>query len=559
MLDKKCYLGTLRSNKYLPILIPLVLTSFTHVWNPIGFPDFFYDEGIYLRRAMHVLEGLGPQESPYLYDHPFFGQLFLAGMFKLLNFPQSIAGGELSDTATIDSLFLVPRLIMGGLAVLDTFLIYKIAEKQYGTNVALVSAILFSVMPMTWIFRRILLDSILVPFLLSSILFALNRSFDSNRKYIWALLSGICFGLAIFTKVTTVAMIPVLCYLLIKLPNKSTASHKYGSLLLWLVPVILIPSLWPLESILSGNFNYWVDTVIWQAERLDRLTGLPQMTAVFIIADPLLFTLSAIGAIYAVLRKNWLIVLWEVPFIIFLAVIGQPSYFHWATLVPVFCIAAAIALVEGLPRLLESIKVFNRKISYVIISVACILGLIFTTIIISTDVSLAQRQTISYSISFLENNSFNKTDDDVTIISNPSYSWVFKYVYRANNTLSDFRDAIYYPIETQDWLLIADHHYKAEMLIEPKLQELYDDTQVVTTFNSYPLSGVDRVSYPYTNLILTAGGCEIEITTKRTDGDDSNSNDYDDVVSDATNTPRCYLVVERWLNDLGWKQESRVN
>jgi hypothetical protein len=554
LVEKKSYLDNIRSNRFLLILIPLVLTSFTHFWNPVGFPDFLYDEGVYLRRAMHVLDGLGPQESPYLYDHPFFGQLFLAGMFKLLNFPQSVTSSELSDIGSIDTLFLVPRLIMGGLAVLDTLLIYKIAEKKYGTNVALVSAILFSVMPMTWIFRRILLDSILVPFLLSSILFALNSSIHNSRKYTWALLSGICFGIAIFTKVPTLAIIPLFIYLLAIPRNKNTTKHvSYNLLLLWLVPVILIPAIWPLESISSGNFEHWVNSLMWQAERLDRLTGLPQMIGVFIIADPLLFTLSAIGGIYAIAKKNWLILLWVVPFIIFLAAIGQPSYFHWAAIIPVFCIGAAIALVDGLPRLLERIKVHNKKIFFVTIALVCFLGLVFTTIVISTDVSLAQRQTISYTISHLERNNFNgRVDDDILIISSPSYSWIFKYVYRANNTLSDFRDAIYYPIETQDWLLIVDPHYREDMGLEPKLQTLYDEKRVVTTFNSYPLLGVDRVSYPYTNLIMTAEGCEIEINTRRTDRDDANSND-DDVISGATNTPRCYLVVERWLNDLGWK------
>jgi hypothetical protein len=28
------------------LAIPLVLSAFTHLWNPLGFPDIFYDEGI---------------------------------------------------------------------------------------------------------------------------------------------------------------------------------------------------------------------------------------------------------------------------------------------------------------------------------------------------------------------------------------------------------------------------------------------------------------------------------------------------------------------------------
>ena len=65
-----------RSN--LLLLIPLVLSAFTHLWNPIGYPAIHTDEGHYMRRAIHVLDGLGPEdlESGVArnYDHPYFGQ-----------------------------------------------------------------------------------------------------------------------------------------------------------------------------------------------------------------------------------------------------------------------------------------------------------------------------------------------------------------------------------------------------------------------------------------------------------------------------------------------------
>ena len=47
-----------------------------------------------MRRAMLVIQGMGPQESgpeayPSLYDHPYFGQLFLAGFLGLVGYPES--------------------------------------------------------------------------------------------------------------------------------------------------------------------------------------------------------------------------------------------------------------------------------------------------------------------------------------------------------------------------------------------------------------------------------------------------------------------------------------
>src|SRR5688500_7704479 len=73
------------------IIIPLILSSFTHLWNPIGFPAIWVVEGQYMQRAMSVLDGFDLHESkdinPRLYDHPFFGQFFLAGVFVMIGYP----------------------------------------------------------------------------------------------------------------------------------------------------------------------------------------------------------------------------------------------------------------------------------------------------------------------------------------------------------------------------------------------------------------------------------------------------------------------------------------
>ena len=71
---------------------------------------------------------------------------------------------------------------MGLLAVIDTFLIYKIAERRYNRNVAFIAAILFAVMPYTWLIRRVLLEPIQLPFLLTSILFALYTGIRAKQK-----------------------------------------------------------------------------------------------------------------------------------------------------------------------------------------------------------------------------------------------------------------------------------------------------------------------------------------------------------------------------------------
>jgi hypothetical protein len=84
-------------NKHFLVLITLSFSSFIHLWNPAQFPSHHVDEGVYIRRALHSLNGLGPrdpdskfehpQSSMSSYDHPFFGQIFLAGILRMINFP----------------------------------------------------------------------------------------------------------------------------------------------------------------------------------------------------------------------------------------------------------------------------------------------------------------------------------------------------------------------------------------------------------------------------------------------------------------------------------------
>src|SRR5215207_3539568 len=333
ILDKQIKKVTHKS--LLLLFIPLVLSAFTHIWNPIGFPALHVDEGHYMRRAMQVIEGQGPQESNntyfYAYDHPYFGQLFLGGILKLIGYPE-ILSPKVGDVHSIEMLYLVPRVIMGLLAVLDTFLIYKIAEHRYGRNVAFVASILFAVMPLSWILRRVLLESIQLPFILSSILFLVYKrnltigsisvnnkdtnSYNSNSSIFTIVLSGIFLGLAIFTKLPVFLMIPVVAYLVYTNSNNNN-NNRYKNIKvlgLWFIPVILIPMIWPAYATLTGHFDEWIHGVLWQADRSSRSLS-NAMEHVFKM-DPLLLLLAIAGIIYARIKRDYLLPLWIFPYLI---------------------------------------------------------------------------------------------------------------------------------------------------------------------------------------------------------------------------------------------------
>ena len=156
----------------------------------------------------------------------FLDRLFLATVFSIIVYPDSLNISNYADAQTLETLFLVPRVLMGLLAVFDTFLIFKISERRYNATAGFIAAMLFAIMPITWVTRWIHLDSIQLPFILLSIFFALkgkvtisrNNSIPScknNYDIITLLISGIFLGLAIFTKIPAFTMVLPVGYLII--------------------------------------------------------------------------------------------------------------------------------------------------------------------------------------------------------------------------------------------------------------------------------------------------------------------------------------------------------
>jgi 4-amino-4-deoxy-L-arabinose transferase-like glycosyltransferase len=576
---------TIGSSSVLLITLPLILSAFTHLWNPIGFPNVYTDEGHYLRRVMQMLDGLGFQESRSTYstpyDHPYFGQIFLAGLLALVGYPDSL-NPRPGDPYSIEMLYLMPRLLMGLLAILDTFLIYKIAERRYSSKLAFIAAILFAVMPMTWMLRRVLLDSILLPFLLSSILFAVYSSTASrshreegtgakgkvsDTKYISIILSGIFLGIAIFTKTPVFVMIPLVAYLIYKNSNARNKKGKLKTLGLWFIPVILIPAIWPIFAIASGQFDDWKTGVFDQTARNND--GLARIMGYFFKYDPTLLIVGAIGLVYAVIRKDMITLTWVIPFLLFLYFLNYGTYFYVIPVLPAFCIAAA-RLVIDVPEKIQgkipasfirnvtkrvvgnsSKKIQPTMASYImegnddnnnkikgeqgyaqksrfgtsrkfrstswfgfsyasifIIGIVAGIGIIATTFLIPIDASWAQIQAAAFAGTYIE----ERKGDNLTLVSSPVYSWISYYVFDNYQALKSFTNVPQGEVVYDNVLILADNHMRTSMKKEnaENLWSLYNDTSLVAEFSGRA-NDYDTRDYPYTNLLNMKEGAFIEI------------------------------------------------
>jgi Dolichyl-phosphate-mannose-protein mannosyltransferase len=528
--------------KFFLLFIPLILASFTHLWNVTGFPSFHPDEGVYIRRALHIVAGLGlqdpsskfdhSQESTSSYDHPYFGPLLLAGIFKILGYPQNM--NTTPDVTSIESLSSVPRIIMGIIAIIDTLLVYLISGRMYNSKVALFASIIFAVMPLSWFTRRVVLDSIMLPFLLTSVLLILEIRSHPKHLQVLSILSGICLGLAIFTKIPSFTLIPAVAFLNYQNIDreKFPATNRIKILAIWLLPVILLPMVWPAYAFFSGDFADWIDGIFWQSsERKAEGKSFYEVATSALRTDPVLLILGSAGVIYLTIRRDYFPIIWIVPYVTLLIIVGWVTHFHLIPIIPILCISIA-KLVYDLPAIIHIKK--SIPTSTIIISVIALFGLISSTILISTDLTDAQFASVAYisealvptngssmnkNHSGMNPNSYDHSNNQITVISSPIFSWVYKYVFNNEYTFTHLRETE--PIETQKIILLIDSTYKHVISgVEGengtqimRLKKIYNNTDIAALFRD-DTSEYNRKIYPFTGLdTASIGSITQEIRT----------------------------------------------
>ena len=87
----------------------------------------------------------------------------------------------------------------------------------------------------------------------------------SYQNIILLLSSGIFLGLTIFTKVPAITLIPLVGFIVFTNNKKS-----FKALGLWIIPVILIPLMWPAHTVMGGEFDQWQDGIIYQTTRASK-------------------------------------------------------------------------------------------------------------------------------------------------------------------------------------------------------------------------------------------------------------------------------------------------
>ncbi len=382
-----------------------------------------------------MLETHSPQEDPYFYDHPYFGQIFLAGIFWMTGYPSSLYP-SVNNIQSIKTLYLFPRILMGVLAIIDTLLVYKISERRYNRNVAFIASTLFAVMPVTSLLMQVLLDVIQLPLLLSSIFFAdridINDLKNNNKRFVITLVSGTLLGLAIFTKIPVFAMVLLVGFLVFT--NNKNSFKMIG---IWLIPIILIPMIWPVYANSIGHFNHWLKGIYYQTHR-GAQTFLVSLTLFFKV-DPVLFIVGTSGLAFAAIRRDYFLLLWAIPFLMALYFIGWVLPYHFIPLFPVFCIAGARLLLETLNRI--RFKSIAKISLFAIIAGILIFGITKTFLLIMSNVNSFYFEGALFLIQYLEGNNVSFRKNNLTVISDAFYLWIPQHVFHLPGTYKTYFDS----------------------------------------------------------------------------------------------------------------------
>jgi MFS family permease len=461
------------------------------MWNPLGYPDLRYDDGTYIGRAMQVLVSKDPQEEATFYDHPYFGQIFLGGLLWLLGFPNSLAPSADGDViASVKMLWLVPKLLIGSLAVIDTILIYKIAERRYNNRtIAFIASILFAIMPMWWSLRVLFLESLFLPIALSSILFAMNakdpRENKKKKNVSLILVSGVLMGLAIFTKIPAFAFIPLVAYVLFRNNNSS-----FRTLGLWFIPVIIIPLIWPAYALFHGNFDAWWEAVYWQTHRQYEGLTLRNVIIDNFSHTPVFSWLGLLGLVFAIIKRDYFVILWAAPFLIFLYLIGFVRDFHLVPLLPALCVSTSRMLV-GLSSYVPYQNV-RGLLPLGIISIVAIFGLVNIVTQLITNGNDNKFALAAFVTRYLEDNK----NDNITVVSNHVYSWIPRYVFGLGNNEYKIPEDIR-PSKNEKVLLVVDDAFRLVTSLNNTMGE-----SLRSTYNSYSTNETMKVDIGQDNVVL---------------------------------------------------------
>jgi 4-amino-4-deoxy-L-arabinose transferase-like glycosyltransferase len=333
------------------VLVLIVAAAFTG-WNIFGFPHYESDEGTYVGSAWAMFTRGALSYYTYNYDHPPFGWFQIGAWVQLF-------GGFNAFGMSVNS----GRFFMLVVTLLSTLVIYLTVRHVTEAIVpALLAALIFAVSPIgVSLHRQVWIDNLATFWLLLSLYWLVS----ADRRLDRIVLSGLCFGLAFWSKEVFVVFLPGLLYLSFR------QAHDYNrrfAVALWFVTASASISLFLLMALLKDELLppgvLWsspdphvslIETLRNQAGRdgngtlLDPNSQFQEFFRQWRNGDPLLMLGGLASMVLALFRWRRDHVLASVAlmsgiFLLFLGRGGVVLYYYIIPLLALFAVAIGLAL-----------------------------------------------------------------------------------------------------------------------------------------------------------------------------------------------------------------------
>ena len=409
------------------VLIVFTVIIFNSCFGLASFPEYFWDEGVYVDRAINFAKTFQMYQDPNYIDHPPLGWIIPSLLFAVTGFPNSIIHLQIHDmNLQLLLLFLIPRLVAVSYIIPIAILVYKLSDRLYNNKkFALISLATFALIPAVWPFRNLLLDPLMILFVLSSLFLITPRNDEKNNsatRYM-LLISGALFGCALLIKFSAIFFLPALLFYVIQ--NKK----RVQSGITWLIPLITIESLWIFAMLNQHDIGSLLSTQLWQ---VSRASSLPYGIALQILftVSPIGMTFGILGIIQSVKKKNISALLLSMPYLGFLFRGGFVGFVHTIPILPILSIYAGKPLHDLLQKILQvQSRQENEKSFNLLLIVILVSSIGITLWITSFDAGKAQREATEYLANTLPSNA--------VLVTNPGYGWVVKQ-FRPDVQVTDF-------------------------------------------------------------------------------------------------------------------------
>ena len=185
-----------------------------------------------------------------------------------------------------------------------------------------------------------------------------------------------------------------------------------------------------------------------------------------------------------------MLLLWVIPFLLFFYLIDYVSYFHFIPLLPLWAIAGAKWITDLTTFVAKRGRKFGKALPYIIISEIGIFGLATSIMLVATNASYTQFETIAFIAEYLPETAGDVSDRNrVTVVGEITYEWIPRDLLNKNH---DYRSLwSERPYGTQKFLMVVDDRLRDNINNVPdndeRLSILYNKTRSIAQFNSETL------------------------------------------------------------------------